>query len=217
MSIDSPPAKDRKLASEVLTPTFQFHSPDADLEFSPPANSTHNSDKHKSSSRFSQNHGILDRPSDYEIAYTQQLQEKVAQNYKKVKQYFKKSFTWPCLLGTSSTIDGPWKSMNIVGDLLLRLSAMILRFFLKHSTNRKCYLQADKYVSFFFFCWSMAPGVVLTTNCKMYDTISCFQFMKCPTKHSSNIYNVWTKHSCKKIWLCGTLMCERKLDVKHMF
>ena len=31
---------------------------------------------------------MLDRPSEYEITYTQQLQEKVAQNYKKVKQYF---------------------------------------------------------------------------------------------------------------------------------
>ena len=88
MSIESPPAKHRKLASEVVTPTFQLNSPEPDLEFSPPAISINKTDKQNSSSRLAQKNAMLHRPSDYELTYTQQLQEKVAHNYPKVKQYF---------------------------------------------------------------------------------------------------------------------------------
>ena len=86
--IASPPAKDRKLGAEVLTPDFELELPEAQDEFSPTATIVNKSQKQKSTSLVSQHPGIFESPAFSEISYTQNLEGKVGRTYKKVKQFF---------------------------------------------------------------------------------------------------------------------------------
>ena len=87
-TVQSPCIQERQLFSEVLTPSFEINSPGQHFEECATPVQQKVSKKVPSKSKLSAKSFSMQSPDHTEITYTQQLEEKVDQNFKKVRQYF---------------------------------------------------------------------------------------------------------------------------------
>ena len=86
--MQSPCIKERQLSSQVLTPSFEITSPAEQFEECTTPVPQKVFKKLPSKSKLSAKSFTIQSPDHSEFTYTQQLEEKVDNNFKKVRQYF---------------------------------------------------------------------------------------------------------------------------------
>ena len=87
-TVQSPRIQERQLVSEVLTPSFEINSPAQHFEECSTPIQEKASRKVPRKSKLSAKSSSIPSPNNTDITYTQQLEAKVDQNFKKVRQYF---------------------------------------------------------------------------------------------------------------------------------